>query len=41
MAELDQLDQLDEANWDREAVLLEQLNTGLTTKWWQDLLGGV
>ena len=40
MAELDQLDQLDEANWDHEAVLLEQLNTGLATKLWQDLLSG-
>lgn len=35
-----ELDHLTEDDWDREAVLLEQLNTGLATKLWQDLLNG-
>jgi hypothetical protein len=35
-----ELDRLGEGDWDREPVLLEQLNTGLATKLWQDLLSG-
>ena len=36
----DELERLTDDDWDREAVLLEQLNTGLATKLWQDLLSG-
>ena len=36
----DELERLTDDDWDREAALLEQLNTGLATKLWQDLLNG-
>ena len=36
----DELDRLTDDDWDREAALLEQLNTVLATKLWQDLLSG-
>ncbi len=36
----DELERLTYDDWDREAALLEQLNTGLATKLWQDLLNG-
>ena len=39
-AVMSELDHLTEDDWAREAVLLEQLNTGLATKLWQDLLNG-